>query len=100
MVGRWAGGRLAGVSSRPGQALFDPRRDRLVLVTSLAASASVRVHLAQVLDRVRGLTSGRTLASAATNDAQRRGLDVIVNHVERVWRALTGDAPSREQLTE
>jgi len=73
--------------SRPWNRRLDPDRDRLVLVTTTEASSSIRVHLATVLGRARGLVAGQPLSDAATNQSERDALDIMSSHIRLVWAA-------------
>jgi hypothetical protein len=79
---------------------LDRSRDRLILVTSPAASAMVRVHLRAVLERGRELPVADPLDVLATNQDERRALDVVVAHLRRAWDEEHGSAPSVSQLRE
>ena len=79
---------------------LDRRRDRLVLVTSPAASAGVRVHLRAVLERGRELPAADPLDALVTNKDERRARDVVVAHLRRAWDEQHGSAPSVRQLRE
>jgi hypothetical protein len=77
---------------------LDPARDRLVLITSPGSSEPIRVHLPNVLRRVRNLTSGQALDEAATADEERRALSEVVKHIRNSWQALLNGEPSDEEL--
>ncbi|MFB3916145.1 MAG: AAA family ATPase [Terriglobales bacterium] len=79
---------------RPWSRPLDPIRDRLVLVTSPTSPATVRLDLAAVLDRARGLTPGQPLSDAAVNQAQQEALGVLEIHVRRSWQSAAGVAPN------
>lgn len=77
---------------RPWSRALDPTRDRLVLVTSPTSPATVRIDLAAVLDRSRGLIAGQPLSDAAVNQQQQEALIVFESHVRRSWQSATGGA--------
>jgi hypothetical protein len=89
----------SGSDSRPWRARpLDPNKDRFVLATTSESSASVKLHLAAVLDRIRGLTPGQPLTDATTSADQRDALDALVAHVRRSWQSAAGAQPSASDI--
>lgn len=83
---------------RPWSRPLDPARDRLVLVTTPQASAPLRIHLAAVLGRIRGLAAGQPLADAATNQTEIDALKLVKRHVRRIWKAVLEEKPSEAAI--
>ncbi len=88
------------VACRPGSCnrALDPQRDRLLLITSSASSEPIRVHLRNMLRRVRRLTPDQTLDDAAQNQAERHALATVRGHIHRSWQALLDREPSDQKL--
>ncbi len=92
-----AGRNKTGGSRSMGRPL-DPRHDRLVLITSPTSSQPIRIHLRNVLGRVRHLTPGQPLDAAATNDKEQKALSTVTEHIRRSWQALLNLEPSDQEL--
>ena len=84
--------------ARPWSRILDPTRDRLVLVTTSGSPSTVRIDLAAVLDRARGLTSGQPLSDVAVNQAQEQALTVFTAHLRTAWQAATQNVPTDADL--
>ncbi len=80
--------------------LLDPQRDRLLLITSSESSKPIRTHLPNVLRRLQRLTPEQTLNDAAKNQPERHVLDVVREHVLRLWQNHLGGKPSDQELQE
>ena len=90
----------AGSDKRPWRARpLDPTKDRLVVATTFESSAPVRIDLAAVLDRMRGLTSGQPFTDAATSVDQRKALDTLLEHVRRSWQSAAGIKPTDSDIS-
>lgn len=76
----------------------DPARDRFVLIVGPTATAPVRIHLAAVLERMRGLAQGQPLADSAVNEEERRVLDAVLGCTRRAWQTATGTAPTDAEI--
>ncbi|WUH91929.1 ATP-binding protein [Streptomyces sp. NBC_00433] len=72
--------------------------ERLVLVTSSEASGTVRVDLAQALNRLRGEPVERDVTSLGLNAAKIAAHDKFAAHVRRAWEKERGAAPSAAEL--
>jgi AAA domain len=83
---------------RPWSRRLDPTRDRLVLVTTSASPATVRVDLAAVLERTRDIVTGQPLSDAGVNQAQEAAVAVYTAHIRRAWQATTEGDPSDADL--
>ncbi len=79
---------------------LDPLRDRLVLITSSRTSQPIRRHLSESLDRLRSFPKTKPLDRALVNDAERRAVAVIRDHIKKSWRNARGTAPSVAELRE
>lgn len=77
---------------------LDPATDRLVLVVGPHSSASIREDLPAILRRARRLVRGQPISDSAQNANESRVFDVIEAHVSRLWRDLTGHAPSADEF--
>lgn len=80
---------------------FDPARDRLVIITSPGSSAPIRRDLPDVLNRLRTLAPhrrGQGLAIAGSNAAESHALTEVRTHIERIWTARAGVAPSELEI--
>ena len=77
---------------------IDPARDRFVLVVGPTATAPVRIHLAAVLERMRGLAQGQSLADSAVNEDERRVLAAVLGCTRRAWQTATGTAPTEAEI--
>ncbi|MGV9271588.1 NACHT domain-containing protein [Kitasatospora sp. NPDC003701] len=78
----------------PGQALQE-ERDRLVIVTDAAAPASIRIALDTVVNHRLATAADE---HAGRNEAEEEALRALRTHVERAWRARSGQAPSADEL--
>ncbi|MER6958898.1 ATP-binding protein [Streptomyces sp. NPDC000618] len=72
--------------------------ERLVLVTSSEASGTVRVDLAQALDRLRGEPVEKDVTSLGLNATKVAAHNTFVAHVRRQWEKQRGTAPSAAEL--
>lgn len=72
--------------------------DRLVLVTTSAASASVRVHLANVLDHLRSADQSVPIADLRLSQRQRQALKVVTAHASHAFDEVAGRKPSEDEL--
>lgn len=89
----------AGSDARPWRARpLDPTKDRFVVATTSESSAPVRMDLAAVLDRMRGLTAGQPFTDAATSVDQRKALETLLEHVRRSWRSAAGKEPTDSDI--
>ena len=77
---------------------LDPDKDRLVLITSPRSSEPIRRHLLNVLHRVRDLPQTQSMESTATNEEERRALEVALIHIRESWREVLNEDPSEEDL--
>jgi hypothetical protein len=91
---------LGAQGARPWERPLDRQRDRLVLVIGPHSSASVRIDLRGVLDRIRELVPGQALGDAAANARQRQVLNVVLGHVRRSWQAVLGRTPADKETRE
>lgn len=72
--------------------------DKLVLVTSSAASSVVHTHLRQVLDRLREADADASVDDVSANKDDRRAVEVFTAHIVRAWELGHGRPPTeREQ---
>lgn len=72
--------------------------ERLVLVTSSEAPRTVRVDLAQALDRLRGEPVEKDVTSLGLNAAKIAAHNTFVAHACKVWERERGAAPSAAEL--
>lgn len=78
--------------------LPDHAHERLVLVTSSEASGTVRIDLAQALDRLRGEPVEKDVTALGLNAAKVAAHNKFVEHVSRQWEQQQGAAPSAAEL--
>lgn len=76
----------------------DLARDRFVLVVGPTATAPIRVSLAAVLDRLRGLAPGQPITDAAANEGERRALTAALDCSRRSWQATGGTPASDDDI--
>lgn len=84
--------------SRPWERPIDISRDGLVIITGPASSTPVRVHLPNVLDRIRRLAPGQPIGDAALNNQEQRALKVAVGHIRTAWQRAIDTPPSEDEL--
>jgi len=85
-------------AANPWQRPLDPRKDRLLLVTSPSSSAAVKEHLPAALTRLRSLAPGQRVEDAAVNANERGALQVTLDHVQRSWQAAFGKRPTADEV--
>jgi hypothetical protein len=90
--------RAKSTGTQPWDRPLDPARDHLLLITSPNSSEPVRVHLREVLRRLRLLPSGQPLDHAVTNKANRRVLSIVRGLLIRSWQKILGTRPSDDEL--
>lgn len=73
------------LAQRRGARALTPTHDRLVITTSSRSPATIRQHLREVLDKVRVLAPGVSLAGVASNNGETDALNVICDHLQRAW---------------
>jgi hypothetical protein len=76
----------------------DPDRDLLVITTDMSAPATVRVHLAALLDTLVGHPPHLPLSRAAHNKKEEDALTVVMDHLPRLWEQRKGTAPAETEL--
>lgn len=67
--------------------------DKLVLVTSSAASRVVHAHLRQILDRLREAEADASADDICNNANDRRAYQVFTAHIDRTWKERHGRVP-------
>lgn len=72
--------------------------DRLVLITSSKSSGPIRNLLPRVLQRCRELGSDQPLENAATNEKERHVLSILLTHLRRSWKEVSGLDSSEDVL--
>lgn len=81
---------------------LDPTRDRLIVVTDESAPESVRVGLADAVDRLAQLPTSLPFYDVAGSCLIVRARDAVLAHVRREWQALRqkpmGDGELRDVL--
>lgn len=91
-----------GVPDRPpsqeGRRPLDPQADRVLVLTDEQAPTTVRVAMAAVVDRLRTWPEGVPLREAANNEPERRALQVVRAHLQRLWHARHGADLSEPDL--
>jgi len=83
---------------RPWERALDINLDRFLLITGSHSPGTIRQHLQKLLVHMRGLVAGQPLLDAATNNEQRRALQIVTTHVNRSWQAITGVVPTEAEL--
>lgn len=79
--------------TQPRDRALDPLTDRFILITSPSSSEPIKVHLRQVLNRVRSLLQHQSLDEAATNKKELEALSVLKELVRRSWQESLGRDP-------
>ncbi|MGH9858337.1 MAG: hypothetical protein ACRD4B_10880, partial [Acidobacteriota bacterium] len=69
---------------------FNIEKDRLVITTSSRSSSSITQELPQILEVIRGLTSGQNVDAAAETATTQNVLSVIKSHVINSWKKISG----------
>ncbi|MGC4052861.1 MAG: hypothetical protein QM757_26335 [Paludibaculum sp.] len=78
---------------------LDPRKDRLVLVTTSLSSTPIRTHLRAFLDRLR--TSAAPQEEwTASNKGENHASAIIRSHVIKAWRVECGKSPTDAEIVE
>jgi hypothetical protein len=72
--------------------------DRIVLVTSSAATKEIKEALRDLLRRIARLAPGQPLASAAVNAPERKALKAVTSQIARSWKAETGKSPTDKEV--
>lgn len=90
--------RSATIVDHPWLRSLDPAHDRLVMVVGTGSSSLIRERLPAVLNRVRTLPSGLSIESAAGNAEERRAIDIVLDHIRRLWQIETGTLPNEGEL--
>ncbi|WP_185747572.1 AAA family ATPase [Thermus tengchongensis] len=80
--------------TQPRDRALDPLKDRFVIITSPSSSEPIKVHLRQVLNRVRSLLQHQSLDEAAINKKELKALSVLKELVRRSWQESLGTDPS------
>jgi hypothetical protein len=75
-------------------------KDRLVLITSPISSAHIRVHLYNILSRIRHLLITQDLDEATVNAKERKVFSVVKMHLINSWGKILGTSPSQYDLKE
>ncbi|MDV6244768.1 P-loop NTPase family protein [Rhodococcus opacus] len=75
----------------------DPLRDALVLCTDNAAPATVRMDLKAALERTASQPPGTPLGHELTAK-QYAALQVVLDHVRRLWKSSQHTSPADEQI--
>lgn len=83
---------------QPWERPLNDKTDRLVLVTGPKSSATIRENLMSMLNRLRFLTPGQPLESAAVNKKERKAFSVICNHIFSIWTRIYGEQPKDDDL--
>jgi hypothetical protein len=86
------------VGTRPWERLFDPDKDRLVLVVGSKTSAAIIDTLPTILARVQNLTPEQPVLDAATTQAERQIWDNVLTHVGRAWKEAVSAEPNDQEL--
>jgi hypothetical protein len=83
---------------RPWERPLDCERDRLVLLVGPTTSGAIRSDLATVLNRLRSCAPNDAIDIFAKNEAERRALSTVQEHVVRSWQKAIGENPSNQGL--
>ena len=85
-------------SNRPWERPLDAKRDRLVLVTSSASSASIREELPHLLTKIRELSSHQEIREAASNSHKAEQVfDTVINLITTIWQNIEGNEPTDDE---
>lgn len=79
---------------------LEQERDRLILAVGPHSSASIRIHLRNVLDRLKHPTPAITLATAHSNKDEKNALETIVKLIRPARQASAGNIPTDDDITE
>ena len=77
---------------------LDPKKDRLVIITSPTSSGLIQIGLNRLLERVRSLPQHLPLNDAVKNNEDDEILSVLKMHVIRSWEKVSGANPSDDEL--
>ena len=77
---------------------LDPKRDRLLLVTSSMSSAPIRTRLPLVLKKIRDLRADQKLEDAIANEEERRAISTVINHITRSWQQASSTVPTSDEI--
>jgi hypothetical protein len=91
IVAQFVSGGSDATGSRPWERPLSADLDRFVLVTSSASPASVRVHLAKVLARLRDLSNVQKLDEVTSTVEERKIFSIFQDHIRRAWHETIGD---------
>jgi hypothetical protein len=76
---------------------LDPMKDGIVVAVDPTSSQSIRVDLANVLNRF-PLTAGLTLSTAPQNLGESRVLDRVVTSIRDSWKVALSSDPSEDEI--
>jgi hypothetical protein len=72
---------------------LDASRDRLVVAAGPNSAETVLSDLRRVLTKIRQLPAGAAFDAAASNQKEKKALDVVTDHVCREWTSSGGAPP-------
>lgn len=82
---------------RPWSRALSPDSDRILLITSTDSPATIKTHLRDALQRIRGLHPEQSFMDAAKNRQEEEALKNLVTLLNREWEKVTGAAPSVDE---
>jgi DNA replication protein DnaC len=83
---------------RPWERPLNQAVDRLIMATGTGSSIPIRENLKSVLNRVRTLVPGQSIADAAINQPEQETLSVILDHISYAWLNEYGVQPSDDEI--
>lgn len=81
-----------------GERKLDPEKDCFALITGPGSSAPIRKHLRSLLNRLRSLQPEQQIDCAALNQQEERALQVVKEHLTRIWEKIMGVNPTDDDL--
>ncbi len=79
---------------------MEESRDRLILATGPHSSAKIRVHLSQILERLRRPGPTIDLANIHHNDDEKETLKAVVELIRNAWVASGASEPINDEIIE
>ena len=77
---------------------IDPDTDRVLLLTDQGAPDTINKYLAPVTDRLHELPTTFPLTDTHRNNAEKRALIIILDHLRRLWAERHGSPPNEADL--
>ncbi len=77
---------------------LNPKKDRLVIITSPTSSGPIQIGLNRLLERVRNLPQCQPINDVVKNKEDGEILSVLETHVIRSWEGISGANPSDDEL--